>query len=61
MQLLHTILHPFDASQRRRHEEKTKQLDSIMSDVQDESYKLRNTISTMVEEMRGKTKSNERH
>jgi hypothetical protein len=51
--LLHSIMHPYDAAQRRRHNEKTHQLENVIKDVQTESCRLRNTISTMVREMRG--------
>lgn len=60
-ELLHAILHPHDVEQRRRHNEKSQQLDKVISDVQDETYKLRNTITTMVEEMRGEKKKDEHH
>jgi len=46
-------LHPYDAAQRRRHNEKNRQLEDVIKDVRDESCRLRNTISTMVREMRG--------
>lgn len=51
--LIHAILHPHDVEQRRRHIEKNRQLDTVIKDVKDESCKLRNTIATMVREMRG--------
>ena len=52
-ELLHSIMHPYDAAQRRRHNEKNRQLENVIKDVRDESCRLRNIISTMVREMRG--------
>ena len=60
-ELLNNMLHPHDAMQRHRHSEKSRQLDNVIKDVHDESCKLRDTISTMVNEMKGDKKRDEHH